>query len=68
MRLPRGFHGPEGLLDTVYSVLFDGLTALSKDELKDSNRVKHDASDMIRKLVQKRTGLRPLVLPVILEV
>jgi ribonuclease J len=64
----RGFHGPEGILNAAYSVLFDGLSALSRDELKDTNRVKHDASDTVRRLVQKRTNLRPLVLPIIVEI
>lgn len=64
----RGFHGPEGILDAAYGVLFDGLSALSRDELKDTNRVKHDASDTVRRLVQKRTNLRPLVLPIIVEI
>ncbi|AIE86110.1 Ribonuclease J2 (endoribonuclease in RNA processing) [Fimbriimonas ginsengisoli Gsoil 348] len=64
----RGFHGPEGILDAAYDVVYDGLTSLSRDELRDTNRVKHDVSDTVRKLVQKRTNLRPLVLPIIVEV
>ena len=64
----RGFHGPEGILEAAYGILFDILSSLSRDELKDTNRVKHDASDCVRKLIQKRTNLRPLVLPIIVEV
>ena len=64
----RAFSGPAGILDAAYDVLFDALSALSKDELKDTARVKHDASDVVRRLIQKRTGLRPLVLPIVVEV
>jgi ribonuclease J len=64
----RGFHGPEGILDAAYDVLFDGLSSLSRDELRDTNRVKHDVSDTVRRLIQKRTNLRPLVLPIVVEV
>jgi ribonuclease J len=64
----RAFAGPNGILDAAYDVLFDALAALSRDELKDTARVKHDASDVVRRLIQKRTGLRPLVLPIVVEV
>jgi ribonuclease J len=64
----RAFAGPDGILDAAYDVLFDALAALSKEELKDTARVKHDSSDVVRRLIQKRTGLRPLVLAIVVEV
>ncbi len=64
----RGFHGPEGIIDVAFEHLVDALGALSKDELKDSTRVRQDAADVVRRLIQKRTQLRPLVLPTIVEV
>ena len=64
----RAFAGPDGILDAAYDVLFDALAALSKDELKDTARVKHDSSDVVRRLIQKRCGLRPLVLAIVVEV
>ncbi len=64
----RAFAGPDGILDAAYDVLFDALSALSKDELKDTARVKHDAGDVVKRFIQKRTGLRPLVLPIVVEV
>ncbi|MFX8856600.1 hypothetical protein ABTM81_20705, partial [Acinetobacter baumannii] len=38
----KGFHGPEGALDQAYEVMYDGLKALSRDEMKDAIRVRHD--------------------------
>lgn len=64
----RGFSGPEGVLNLAYDIVFDNLNALSRDELKDTNRVKHDTADTVRKFMQKRSGLRPLVLPIVVEV
>jgi len=64
----RGFSGPEGTLEAAYDVLYDNLTSISRDELRDTNRVKHNVSDTVRKFIQKRTSLRPLVLPIIVEV
>jgi len=64
----RGYSGSEDIINAAYDVLFDVLSALSRDELRDTNRVKHDASDTLRKVIQKRSNLRPLVLPIIVEV
>lgn len=64
----RGFHGPEGTLDQTYDVLWDALKSLSRDEIKDVSKVRHLASDMVKRTIQKRTSLRPLVLPVVIEV
>jgi ribonuclease J len=64
----RGFHGPQGILDVAFEHLVDALGALSKDELKDSTRVRQDSADVVKRLIQKRTQLRPLVLPTVVEV
>ncbi len=64
----RAFSGSQKILDAAYDVLYDALSALSKDELKDATRVKQDSTDVVRRLIQKRTGLRPLVLPIVVEV
>ncbi len=63
----RGFHGPEGILDKALDVLIDGMRSLSREELKDVSRVRHDATDVVRRFIQKRASLRPLVLPTIIE-
>jgi ribonuclease J len=64
----RGFHGPEGLLDHCFDVVYDVLTSLKSEELKDLARVRKDAADVVRRLIQKRTNARPLVLPTVVEV
>lgn len=64
----RGFHAPEGTLDHAYDVLWDTLRHLSREELKDVGRLRHEVSDVLRKLIHKRTSMRPLVLPSIVEV
>jgi ribonuclease J len=65
----RGYHGPEGILDQALDFLEDGLRALSRDEIRDPGRVRKDAADIVRRVVQKRSGgSRPLVLPTIVEV
>ncbi len=64
----RGFHGPEGTLDKAYDVLFDNLRQLSKEEMRDLSKVRHEAADVVRRFIQKRTSLRPMVLPSIIEI
>ena len=64
----KGFHGPAGTLEAAFDVLVDALSALGKEELKDVGRVKSDAADVVKRLIQKRASLRPLVLPTVIEV
>jgi len=64
----KGFHGPSGTLEAAFDVLVDAIGALSKEELKDVGRVKSDAADVVKKVIQKRASLRPLVLPTVIEV
>lgn len=64
----RAFFGPEGILDIVQNHVTDVLESLSREDRKDIARVRHAVSDSVRKIVQKRASLRPLVLPTIVEV
>ena len=64
----RGFSGPEGCLDNAFDVLWDALKALTRDELKDVTRIRHETADVVKRYLQKRSGLRPLVLAIVLEV
>ena len=64
----KGFFGPEGVLDAALEHLTDAISSLSREELKDSSRVRQDAHDVVRRLIQKRASLRPLVLTTVVEV
>lgn len=64
----RGFHGPEGFVEKLQGELLDFLLHEQKVDLRDSDKLRHDVSDFIRRIVAKRTQLRPLVLPVVVEV
>lgn len=64
----RAFASPEGVLDVAFDYLVDALGALGREELKDTFRVRHDAADVVKRIIQKRTNLRPLVMPIVVEV
>ena len=64
----RGFYAPEGTLDHAYDVMWDNLQSLSREDLKDAGKVRHAVADVIKRDIQKRTSLRPLILPTIVEV
>jgi len=64
----KGFQGPDGTLDKAYEILWDNLKQLSREEVRDVSRVRHATSDVVRRFIQKRTSLRPLVLPSVIEI
>lgn len=64
----KGFHGPEGVLDTALDVLLDALGGESSADLRDVDQLRHNVADLVRRYIAKRTQLRPLVLPTIVEV
>ena len=64
----KGYFGPNGTLEHAESVLRDSLAGLSKAELKDVGRVRHEVADVVRRTIQKRSQRRPLVVPAIVEV
>lgn len=64
----KGFHGPEGVLDTALEVLLDALSGESSADLRDVDQLRHNVADLVRRYIAKRTQLRPMVLPTIVEV
>lgn len=64
----RGFHAPDGTIDHAYEVMWDRLRTLSREELKDVGRVRHEAADIVKRDIHKRTSLRPLILPTVVEI
>ncbi|MCO5295617.1 MAG: ribonuclease J [Fimbriimonadaceae bacterium] len=64
----KGFHGPEGTLDHANDALIDVLRQYSAADLRDANKLRHEIHDVVRRHIQKRCNLRPLVIPTIVEV
>ena len=64
----KGLHANSSLLDTVQSMVTDGLYSLSKEELCDLNRVQLEVVDIAKRTLQKRGQIRPLVIPSIVSV
>jgi ribonuclease J len=64
----KGFHGPAGILDLAHDAMVDILASLSATEIKDLNRVKQDATDVVRKVLGRRGRLRPLIVTTVIEV
>ena len=41
---------------------------MAREELKDAGTVRHEVADIVKKDIHKRTSLRPLILPTVVEV
>ncbi len=64
----RGFHAPDGTLDHAFDVMWDNLRSISREDLKDAGKIRHLVTDVVKRDIHKRTKMRPLVLPTIVEV
>lgn len=64
----RGFHASEDVLQATVDVLWDALNRLDRNDLKDVDRVRHEVGDIVKRYIQKRANLRPLVLPSVVQV
>lgn len=64
----KGFHGPAGILESAHDIMVDMLASLTPNDLKDLNKVKQAATDIVRKTIVKRAQLRPLIVPSVIEV
>lgn len=64
----KGYFGPEGSLEFTESAVRDALAGLSKAEMKDVGRVRHEVADVVRRTIAKRSQRRPLVIPAVVEV
>ncbi len=64
----KGFHGPDGTLDAALDALADALRSLDRTEICDTDRLRHEIADVVRRFIQRKTQLRPLVLPTVVEV
>jgi len=64
----RAFHAAEGILDQARDVLWDALKNLDSNDIRDVDRLRHEVADIVKKFIQKKAQLRPIILPTILEV
>lgn len=64
----KGFHGPDGILNTMHDHVVDFLASMRPSDLKDITKVRHEVGDLIKRLVQKKGQTRPLIIPTIVEV
>ncbi len=64
----KGFHAAEGTLEAVAEALNDALDHLDENDIRDVDRLRHQVSDIVKKHIQKKTQLRPVVMPTVLEV
>ncbi|HRF61250.1 MAG TPA: ribonuclease J [Fimbriimonadaceae bacterium] len=64
----KGFSGPEDALRDAGRILGETLSGLSKEDFQDSDSVRHAAADAVRRHLHRKTQLRPLVVPSVIEV
>jgi ribonuclease J len=64
----RGFHAPEGTLEAAIDALWDAMQAMDANDLRDVDKLRHEVYDIVKRFVQKKTQLRPVVLATVLEV
>ncbi|MBQ6133386.1 MAG: ribonuclease J [Lachnospiraceae bacterium] len=67
----RGFvyvRGAEDLMDSAREVLNDCMSALSRKNVNDWNRIKTELKAALSEFVWKETNRRPMILPIIMEV
>lgn len=64
----KGFNGTAELLDEASSALTEALAQLTESDVKDIDAVRHTASDVLRRQIQRRAQLRPLVVPTVIEI
>lgn len=64
----RGFAGNDTVLDKALEHLADAFTSLRPAEFRDVDALRHTVADIVRKFVHRRSGLRPLVVPSIIEI
>lgn len=64
----KGLHADESLLVQIKQVVEDHLRTMGKDDIRDSTKVRREVADVARRLAHKRAQIRPLVLPVVVEI
>ncbi|MEI8281866.1 MAG: ribonuclease J, partial [Armatimonadota bacterium] len=66
--LTRGFHGAPGMIERAQDIMTDAISSLKKEEIKDLDRIRNDATTIVKKFMAKSGKLRPLIVAAVIEV
>ncbi len=64
----RGFNAVSENLQILVEAVADHVSHLDRPDLQDVDKVRHEVADFTKRFIAKRTNLRPLILPLIIEV
>jgi ribonuclease J len=64
----RGYSGSDNNLQEAAEMAYETLRGLRKSEIQDVDMVRHSLADALRKVLHRKTQMRPLVIAVVLEV
>jgi ribonuclease J len=64
----KGFSGPPDALQEAIDALGAELRKLAPEDIEDVDLVRSTCADVVRKVLRKRSQLRPLVVPAVLEI
>jgi ribonuclease J len=64
----RGFDSTNGFLQDAQRIITAAVTGASRDMLEDESLLKEHIRVELKRFIQKRTGGRPVIMPVILQV
>lgn len=68
MRGVQGFDGTNGLLKDAQRVIEAAVTGASRDMLQDQSLLKEHVRVVLKRYIQKLTGARPVIMPVVVQV
>ncbi len=68
MRGVRGFESPNGSLKDAQRIVTAAITGASREMLADETLLKEHVRVELKRFIQKLTGARPVILPVVLQV
>lgn len=64
----RGIHAKPEAIAGLSEFISDGLSTFSRDDLKDVDRVRFDVADLAKRHLHKKAGIRPVIVPIVVEV
>jgi mRNA degradation ribonuclease J1/J2 len=64
----RGIHAKPEAIAGLSEFIADGLSTFSRDDLKDVDRVRFDVADLAKRHLHKKAGIRPVIVPIVVEV